>query len=112
MKIIYKFGNGEIENRKVDDDYKLAANETLIKPNNNIRYPCGFDGENWFNIIGEIQPEYDPPEDIAEPQPSEADKQLAQLTYQQMMTTQDVTTLQTQNAQMAYQLMMQQGGKA
>ena len=55
----------------------------------------------------------EPTVSIPEPQPSEADKQVAQLTYQQMMTTQDVTTLQTQNAQMAYQLMMiQQGGEA
>lgn len=44
---------------------------------------------------------------------TDSDKQLAQVIYQQMMTTQDVTTLQTQNAQMAYQLMMiQQGGEA
>lgn len=51
---------------------------------------------------------------IADSKPSEAQQQLAQVTYQQMMTTQNVTTLQTQNAQMAYQLMMmqQQGGKA
>lgn len=48
---------------------------------------------------------------ITDPRPSEAQQQLAQVTYQQMMTTQDITTLQTQNAQMAYQLMMQ-GGKA
>lgn len=45
--------------------------------------------------------------------PSQSQQQLAQVTYQQMMTTQDVTTLQTQNAQMAYQLMMiQRGGEA
>lgn len=51
---------------------------------------------------------------IADSKPSEAQQQLAQVTYQQMMTTQDVTTMQIQNAQMAYQLMMtqQQGGKA
>lgn len=51
---------------------------------------------------------------IADPKPSESQQQLAQVTYQQMMTTQDITTLQTQNAQMAYQLMMiqKQGGEA
>lgn len=48
---------------------------------------------------------------ITDPGLSQNQKQLAQVIYQQMMTTQDVTTLQTQNAQMAYQLMMQ-GGKA
>lgn len=50
---------------------------------------------------------------ITDPGPSQTQQQLAQVIYQQMMTTQDVTTLQTQNAQMAYQLMMQkQGGEA
>ena len=45
---------------------------------------------------------------IADPKPSEAQQQLAQITYKQMMTTQDITAMQTQNAQMAYQLMMMQ----
>lgn len=53
-----------------------------------------------------------PVETPTEPQPSDTDKALAALSYQQMTTTQDITTLQTQNAQMAYQLMMiQQGGE-
>ena len=43
--------------------------------------------------------------------PTQIDKDVATVTYQQMMTTQDVTTLQTQNAQMAYQLMMLGGTK-
>lgn len=62
-----------------------------------------------------VNPNYEEPSiEIPTPEPSESDKQVAQLTYQQMMTTQDVTTLQTQNAQMAYQLMMmqKQGGEA
>lgn len=59
-----------------------------------------------------VNPDYQEPV-IADPGPSQTQQQLAQVVYQQMMTTQDVTTLQTQNAQMAYQLMMiQQGGEA
>lgn len=60
-----------------------------------------------------INPNYQEPV-IADPRPSATQQQLAQVAYQQMMTTQDVTTLQTQNAQMAYQLMMMQkrGGEA
>lgn len=60
-----------------------------------------------------VNPNYQKPV-INEPGPSQAQQQLAQVAYQQMMTTQDVTTLQTQNAQMAYQLMMmqKQGGEA
>lgn len=49
---------------------------------------------------------------IADHGPSESKQQLAAVAYQQMMTTQDVTTLQTQNAQMAYQLMIQGGATA
>lgn len=52
---------------------------------------------------------------VVDPGPSELQQQLAQVTYQQMMAIQDIATLQTQNAQMAYQLMMmqqQQGGEA
>lgn len=58
-------------------------------------------------------PNYEEPT-VVDMGPSEAQKQLAQVTYQQMMTTQDVTALQTHNAQMAYQLMMmqKQGGEA
>lgn len=62
-----------------------------------------------------VNPNYEEPAiSIPELGPSATQQQLAQVTYQQMMTTQDVTTLQTQNAQMAYQLMMmqQQGGEA
>lgn len=60
-----------------------------------------------------INPNYEEPTiSIPDPEPTEAQQQLAQVAYQQMMTAQDVTTLQTQNAQMAYQLMMMQGGKA
>ncbi|KRM79465.1 hypothetical protein FC84_GL001645 [Lapidilactobacillus dextrinicus DSM 20335] len=61
-----------------------------------------------------IDADYVPPvETPNDPEPSDTDKALAALSYQQMTTTQDVTALQTQNAQMAYQLMMiQQGGEA
>lgn len=59
-----------------------------------------------------VNPNFEEPV-FANPGPSQTQQQLAQMAYQQMMTTQDVTTLQTQNAQMAYQLMMQkQGGEA
>ena len=71
MKTIYKFGNGEIENRKVDDAYKLAANETLIKPGDDIHYPCNFDGENWVNIETPSEIEYEAPNDTtAQGEPS------------------------------------------
>lgn len=54
-----------------------------------------------------VDADYVPPvETPTDPQPSDTDKALAALSYQQMTTTQDVTTLQTQNAQMAYQIMM------
>lgn len=71
--------------------YLLQDNEIVINPNYE---------EPIFNIT-----------DIG---PTEAQKQLAQISYHQMITAQDVTDLQTQNAQMAYQLMMmqQQGGEA
>lgn len=62
-----------------------------------------------------VNPNYEEPTfNITDLGPTEAQKQLAQITYHQMMTTQDVTALQTQNAQMAYQLMMmqKQGGES
>lgn len=60
-----------------------------------------------------VNPNYEKPVAV-DSGPSQNQQQLAAVTYQQMMTTQDVTTLQTQNAQMAYQLMMmqKQGGEA
>lgn len=60
-----------------------------------------------------VNPDYKEPI-ITDPSPSQAQQQLAQVAYQQMMTTQDVTTLHTWNAQIAYQLMMmqKQGGEA
>lgn len=65
MKIIYKFGNGEIESRKVDDDYKPVANETVVQPSEDIRYPCDFDGENWVNIETPSEIEYEAPNDTS-----------------------------------------------
>lgn len=113
MKILYKLNqSGKLINTViVDDDYKLANNETDIKPADGLYEPLMFDGATWTGVTREEwlanQPEPEPVE------PSDTDKALAAVAYQQTMTTQDVTTLQTQNAQMAYQLMMmQQGGKA
>lgn len=60
-----------------------------------------------------VNPNYEEPTiNIPEIEPSQTKQQLAQIAYQQMMTSKDFTTIQTQNAQMAYQLMMQQGGRA
>ena len=110
MKILYKLNqSGKLINTvTVDDDYKLANNETDIKPIDGLYEPLIFNGATWTGATREEwlsnQPE---PETV---EPSNTDKTLAALTYQQMMTTQDVTTMQTQNAKMAYQLMTAQGG--
>ena len=98
----------------VDDDYTAKNDlETCVPMPDGLYEPQTFDLTT-LTWSGATYEEWLANQKVEPAQPSQTQQQLAQLTYQQMMTTQDVTTLQTQNAQMAYQLMMmqQQGGEA
>lgn len=107
----------------LNDNQEIIAYATLGDLNASIEYtgtmPVDFEDSFKPNFYlfkdGEIvvNEDYQDPV-ITDPGPSESQQQLAQVTYQQMMTAHYVTTLQTQNAQMAYQLMMmqKQGGEA
>ena len=83
--------------RHEDSNYQLSYGETLVAPD--LLINPTFDGAKWIGSTVETET-------------SVIDKQLAAISYQQMTTTQGVTTLQTQNAQMAYQLMTQGGATA
>ena len=104
---------------QVNDSDEIIAYATLGDINDSTEYagtvPDGF-YENYkpsFYLLqnNEIveNPNYVAPKP-PEIKPSDLEKQVATLSYQQMVDSQTIETLQQQNAQMAYQIMT--GGNA
>lgn len=119
MKIVYMFDTAGtfLGGKKVTDDYQLQSGETEIKPTTELYNPV-WNGTAWTGMTQsdwQAKQEQDDKalfEQIPLPsnQPSATETQMAALAYQQMITQKTITNLQTQNAQMAYQLMTAQGG--
>jgi len=101
-KIIYFVDQGLIRQKITTADYQLKDCETKIVPEN-ILEPAKIINGEWVSATAEEH------SSLFNLKPSPTQQQLAALAYQQMTSQQTITDLQTQNAQMAYQLMTQGG---
>jgi hypothetical protein len=99
----------------VRNDYKLSDTETTVAPTPGMYTPITWDGKQWQ---GTDEATYQTRVDteaakyiVGHPvTPSATDTAIAQLAYQRMQDQATISDLQTQNAQIAYQLMVVQGG--
>ena len=99
----------------VRNDYKLSDNETNVAPEQGLYTPITWDGNQWQ---GTDEATYQARVDVEAAKylvdhpvtPSATDTAIAQLAYQRMQDQATISDLQTQNAQIAYQLMNLQGG--
>ena len=98
--VFFMTGSGGINSKNVVDDYQLKAGELTTAPDVTVGPPYEIINGKWSGeqIITQT------------PQANVLKMQVAALAYQQMITQETITNLQTQNAQMAYQLMTAQGG--
>lgn len=116
-KVVYKFddSNEFTVSKVVDDDYVVMATETEVAPTPGLYTPITWDGKQWQ---GTDEATYKTRVDAEAAQylathqvtPSATDTAIAQLAYQRMQDKATIINLQTQNAQIAYQLMTVQGG--
>lgn len=116
MKLLYFYDPETKEKidgqeKVVPDGFQITTEQsaTLVAPEQGLWTPLKFDETNqkW---IGTDEADYRAAHPAPATTATDAQKQLAALTYQQMTTQQTITDLQKQNAQMAYQLMTAQGG--
>jgi len=92
--------SGSLDSKNVVDDYQLKAGELTTAPDVTLGPPYKIINGQWSGEQTITQA----------PQANALKIQVAALAYQQMITQKTITDLQTQNAQMAYQLMTAQGG--
>lgn len=99
----------------VRNDYKPTDTETTVAPEPGLYTPITWDGTKWQ---GTDEATYKARVDAKAAQyladhpvtPSATDTAIAQLAYEHMQDQATISDLQTQNAQIAYQLMTVQGG--
>lgn len=116
-RVVYKFddSNEFAGSKVVDDDYVVLAAETEVAPTPGLYTPITWDGTKWQ---GTDEATYQARVDAEAAQyladhpvtPSATDTAISQLAYQRMQDQATISDLQTQNAQIAYQLMTVQGG--
>lgn len=116
MKLLYFYDPDTKEKldgqeKVVPDNFKITDEQsaTLVAPEQGLWAPLKFDeiNQKW---IGTAEADYRATHPAPAATPTDAQQQLAALSYQQMITQQTITDLQKQNAQTAYQLMTAQGG--